>query len=69
MALARTNQCGDALKIVQELQAKVPNDEIAMDAANRAIEICQENLNNPPTSTPAPTQPEPASTPTAASTP
>jgi len=54
MALARTNQCGQALEIVQELQSRVPTDEIAMDAANKAIEICQENLNNPPTSTPAP---------------
>jgi tetratricopeptide (TPR) repeat protein len=69
LALARTNQCGDALKIVQELQAKVPTDEIAIDAANRAIEICQENLNNPPTSTPVPTQPEPASTETAVPSP
>jgi len=47
LALARTNQCGEALQIVQELQSKVPTDEVAMDAANRTIEICQENLNNP----------------------
>jgi tetratricopeptide (TPR) repeat protein len=53
LALARTNQCGEALKIVQELQSKVPSDEIAMDAANKTIEICQENLNNLPTSTSA----------------
>jgi len=52
LALARTNQCGQALEIVQELQSRVPTDDIAMDAANRAIEICQENLSNPPTSTP-----------------
>ena len=53
LALARTNQCGQALEIVQELQSRVPTDEIAMDAANKSIDICQENLNNPPTSTPA----------------
>jgi len=69
LALARTNQCGEALKIVQELQSKVPTDEIAMQAANRAIEICQENLNNPPTSTPPPTQPEPAAAETVTSSP
>jgi tetratricopeptide (TPR) repeat protein len=55
LALARTNQCGEALQLVQELQSKVPTDEIAMDAANKTIGICQENLNNPVanTSTPA----------------
>jgi len=52
-ALARTNQCGEALHIVQELQAAVPTNELAMDATNKTIAICQENLNNPPTSTPA----------------
>ena len=52
LALARTNQCGEALQIVQELQSKVPSDEIAMDAANKTIEICQENLNNPAVDTP-----------------
>jgi len=52
LALARTNQCGQSLEIVQELQSKVSTDDIAMDAANKAIEICQENLTNPPTSTP-----------------
>jgi tetratricopeptide (TPR) repeat protein len=57
LALARTNQCGEALQIVQELQSKVPTDEIAMDAANRTIEICQENLNNPAVDTPVPTSP------------
>jgi tetratricopeptide (TPR) repeat protein len=54
LALARTNRCGDALQIVQQLQSTVPNDEIAMDAANRTIEICQENLNNPAVSTSTP---------------
>ena len=55
LTLARMNQCGDALKIVQELQSKVPTDEIAMDAANKTIQICQENLNNPAVDTPTPT--------------
>lgn len=55
LALARTNQCGEALQIVQELQAKVPTDQVAMDAANKTIGICQENLNNPAVDTPTPT--------------
>jgi len=47
LALAHSNQCGEALQLVQELQTKVPTDEIAMDAANKAIGICQDNLNTP----------------------
>ena len=62
LALARTNQCGEALQLVQELQSKVPTDEIAMDAANKTIEICQENLNNPAVDTPTPTSPVEAPT-------
>ena len=58
MALARTYQCGEALKIVQEIQTKVRLDEASMevvnDAVNRTTEICQENLDNPPV-TPSPT--------------
>ena len=70
LALAHTNQCGEALQIVQELQSKVPTDEIAMDAANKTIEICQQNLNNPPTSTsPAETQVVPSETETPVPTP
>jgi tetratricopeptide (TPR) repeat protein len=63
LALARMNRCGDALKIVQELQSKVSTDEVAMDAANRTIEICQENLNNPAVDTPTPTSPAETETP------
>jgi tetratricopeptide (TPR) repeat protein len=63
LALARTNQCGEALQIAQELQSKVPLDEVAMDAANRTIEICQENLNNPAVDTPIPTVPAETETP------
>ena len=55
LALARTYQCGEALKIAQELQAKVLDDENVAFAASEIIRICQENLDNPPadTSTPA----------------
>lgn len=69
LTLARMNQCGDALKIVQELQTKVSTNEVAMDAANRTIEICQENLNNPAVDTPTPTVPAPVETETPVPTP
>jgi len=51
-ALARTDQCGPALKIAQDLQARGSTDEITQVETNRIIEICQENLNAP-TSTPS----------------
>lgn len=54
LALARTNQCGEALLIFQSLQTRVPSDEIAMEAAAKIIEICQENLDNPAVDTPTP---------------
>lgn len=61
-ALARTNQCGRALQIAQEIQSKVRVDEISMETINGAIgrinEICQQNLDNPPEDTPGPTQEE-----------
>lgn len=48
LALARMNECGEALQISQTLQTTFPTDELVLDAANRIIEICQENLENPP---------------------
>ena len=51
-ALARTDQCGQALQIAQDLQARGSTDEITQVETNRIIEICQENLNAP-TTTPA----------------
>jgi tetratricopeptide (TPR) repeat protein len=58
LALAYTNQCGKALQIVQEVQSKVRLDELSMEvvneAVNRTIEICQENLANPPVDTSVP---------------
>ena len=52
LALARTNQCGDALKIAQQLQTAVSEDENAVFAAEETIRICQENLENPPEDVP-----------------
>jgi len=56
LALARTNQCGDALPIAQQIQSNVPNDENALFAASEIIRICQENLDNPAVDTPAPAE-------------
>ena len=44
LALARTNQCGEALPIAQQLQSRVPADENAVFAASEIIRICSENL-------------------------
>jgi tetratricopeptide (TPR) repeat protein len=52
LALARTYQCGEALKIAQQLQSTVPEDENAAFAASETIRICQENLENPPVEIP-----------------
>jgi hypothetical protein len=58
LALARTNQCGQALPIAQTLQSRFPSDELVLDAANTIIQICQENLDNPVVDTPMPTEEE-----------
>lgn len=56
LALARTNQCGKALQVAQDIQANVRLDELSMETvntnANRIIEVCQENLANPAIDTP-----------------
>lgn len=55
LALARTNQCGEALQIAQKVQSSVAeDDETALFAASEIIRICQENLDNPPADTPTP---------------
>lgn len=55
LALARTNQCGEALQIAQKVQTIVAEeDENALFAASEIIRICQENLDNPPVETPIP---------------
>lgn len=76
LALARTNQCGQALPIAQTLQTRFTTDELILEAADAIIRVCQENLDNPPvdTDTPVPTDeitstPEETSTPEATATP
>lgn len=65
LALARTNQCGEALKISQQIKTAVPTDENAIFAADEMVRICEENLANPPEATPVPTEEEATSEPEA----
>jgi tetratricopeptide (TPR) repeat protein len=58
LALARTDQCGQALPLAQTLQTKFPADDIVLEAANAIITICQENLDNPAVDTPVPSEEE-----------
>jgi len=44
LALARTNQCGEALPVAQSIQSRVPTDDNAVFAASEIIRICSENL-------------------------
>ena len=44
LALARTNQCGEALPIAQMIQTRLPADENAVFAASEILRICSENL-------------------------
>ena len=53
LALARTNQCGEALPIAQKLQSMFSTDDSVQQAATAINQICEENLNNPPTNIPA----------------
>ena len=58
LALARTNQCGEALKISQQIKTAASTDENAVFAADEMVRICEENLANPPEETPTPTEGE-----------
>jgi tetratricopeptide (TPR) repeat protein len=50
LVLARTNRCGEALQIAQQIQAQIPTDEIAVANAQEMVTICQQNLVATPTS-------------------
>jgi len=73
-ALARINQCGDALRIVQLLQANLPSDDNVTEATTEITNICEENLINPIVATPTEeligtSTPEPTLTPEVTTTP
>lgn len=69
LALARLNQCGEALQIAQMIIARVPSDELAVENAGVINSRCEQNLVQTPV--PPPASPTPASVSTAvpASTP
>ena len=60
LALAKQNQCNEAVQISQALIQGVPNDADTVYNANAMVQICQENING--TATPSPT-PKPSATP------
>ena len=64
LALARLGRCGDALKIAQMLQDRVPADEIAIANADEIVNICRKNLNVTATPTEEGATEAPAETPT-----
>jgi len=67
LALARLNQCGEALQIAQMIIARVPADELAVDNANAINSRCEQNLAQTPV--PPPASPAPDSVATALPTP
>lgn len=54
LALARTNQCGQALPLAQKLQTMFSADDSVQQAAIAINQICEENLNNPAVDTAVP---------------
>lgn len=67
LALARLNQCGEALQIAQMIIARIPSDELAVDNANAINSRCEQNLAQTPV--PSPALPAPDSVATALPTP
>ncbi len=51
IVLSRLNRCGEALQIAQQIIGTIPSNELAVFNANEAINLCQENLDSPPTPT------------------
>ena len=49
LVLARLNRCGEALQVAQQIQARVPSDEIAVANAQEVVIICEQNLAATPT--------------------
>jgi tetratricopeptide (TPR) repeat protein len=49
LVLARLNRCGEALQVAQQIQARVPSDEIAVANAQEVVIICQQNFAATPT--------------------
>jgi len=54
IVLARLNHCSEALQISQRILGTIPSNELAVFNANEAIQLCGENLEDPPTATEPP---------------
>lgn len=67
LVLARLGRCGEALQIAQQIQARVPADEIAVANADEVVNICEQNLVAPP-SQEGPGEPTPTLVPEASPT-
>ncbi|MDH5607553.1 MAG: tetratricopeptide repeat protein, partial [Anaerolineae bacterium] len=52
LALARSQQCGQAIPVFRDILAGVPADEIAVYNANVGLDICRSNPGSAPTETP-----------------
>lgn len=48
ITLARLNKCDEVVQLAQIIQLGIANDENAVYDANFALDICKENLKNPP---------------------
>ena len=49
LVMARLGRCGEALQIAQQIQARVPSDEIAVANAQEVVNICEQSLATTPT--------------------
>jgi tetratricopeptide (TPR) repeat protein len=49
LALARLNRCGEALKIAQTINDRIPSDETAIANAAEVVNICRANAEATPT--------------------
>ena len=47
---AHLNHCGEALQVAQQIQARIPSDDIAVANAQEVSNICEQNLVATPTS-------------------
>jgi len=60
VALAIQNECGEAVQIAKAILDSVPNNEDSVyNAQVEMIQVCQENLENPPTAAPEQATPSP----------
>jgi tetratricopeptide (TPR) repeat protein len=69
LSLARLNRCGEALKIAQTINDRVPSDETSITNAAKTVEICRANSLATPTLDLSTLEPGSATPPSETSTP